>query len=252
MVVMKITIVGGTGLIGTKLCNLLREAGHQPLPASPNSGVDTLTGEGLAEALAGAQVVVDVSNSPSFADDVVMRFFTTSTQNLLAAEAAAGVPHHVALSVVGCDRLPDSGYLRAKVAQETLIRASAIPHSIVQATQFFEFVKTIADACTVEGKVRLPPVGFQPVAADDVARVLAGVATRTPLGGSVELGGPELFRFDELVRQGLAAAKDLREVVSDPGARYFGTSLGDRSLVPGAGSRQGEIRFAIWLANTRR
>jgi uncharacterized protein YbjT (DUF2867 family) len=249
---MKITIVGGTGLIGTKLCNLLREAGHQPLPASPNSGVDTLTGKGLTEALAGAEVVVDVSNSPSFADDAVLRFFTTSTQNLLTAEAAAGVRHHVALSVVGCERLPESGYLRAKVAQEKLIRASAIPHSIVQATQFFEFVKTIADASTVAGEVRLPPVGFQPVAADDVAREVARVATSAPLCGSVELGGPELFRFDELVRQGLAAAKDPRAVVSDPGARYFGTTLGERSLVPGAGARQGEIRFATWLANARR
>jgi uncharacterized protein YbjT (DUF2867 family) len=249
---MKITIVGGTGLIGTKLCNIMREAGHQPLTASPNSGVDTLTGKGLAEALAGAQVVVDVSNSPSFAEDAVLRFFTTSTQNLLAAEATAGVLHHVALSVVGCERLPDSGYLRAKVAQEKLIRASAIPHSIVKATQFFEFVKTIADACTVEGKVRLPPVDFQPVAADDVARVVAMVATGAPLHGSVELGGPELFRFDELVRQGLADAKDPREVVSDPGARYFGTRLADDSLVPGAGGRQGEIRFATWLANAKR
>ena len=249
---MKITIIGGSGLIGTKLCQLLREAGHQPLPASPQSGVDTLTGQGLAEALASAQVVVDVTNSPSFADDAVLRFFTTSTQNLLAAEAAAGVPHHVALSVVGCDGLPESGYLRAKVAQEKLIRASAIPHSIVQATQFFEFVKAIADAGTVEGEVRLPPVGFQPVAADDVAREVARVATGAPLGGSVELGGPELFRFDELVRQALAAAKDPRQVVSDPGARYFGTTLGDRSLVPDAGAGRGQIRFATWLADARR
>jgi uncharacterized protein YbjT (DUF2867 family) len=245
---MKITIIGGSGLIGSKLCHLLRERGHQPLAASPSSGVDTQTGKGLPEALAGAQVVVDVSNSPSFADDAVLGFFTTSTQHLLAAEAAAGVTHHVALSVVGCAGLPDCGYLRAKVAQEKLIRASAIPYSIVQATQFFEFVKTIADAGTVDGQVRLPPVGFQPVAADDVARVLAEVAIGEPLHGSLELAGPELFRFDELVRQGLAAGKDPRQVVSDPGARYFGTLLGERSIVPGAGARLGEIRFASWRA----
>src|SRR3954467_12834433 len=201
---MKIVVIGGTGLIGSKLVKKLDEHGHEALAASPNSGVNTLTGEGLAEVLKGAQVVVDVSNSPSFADEPVMEFFTTSTSNLLTYEAAAGVRHHVALSVVGSDRLPDSGYLRAKVAQEKLIKESSIPYSIVRATQFFEFVNRIADEATDGNTVRLPPVLFQPIAADDVAGAVARAATGSPLNGIVEVAGPEQFRFDELIGLGLS------------------------------------------------
>jgi len=222
---MKIVVIGGSGLIGSKLITKLGEHGHQAVAASPTSGVNTLTGEGLAEVLEGASVVVDVSNSPSFADAPVMEFFKTSTGNLLTSEAAAGVRHHVALSVVGSDRLPDSGYLRAKIAQEKLIKESSIPYSIVRATQFFEFVKRIADSATDGNTVRLPPVRFQPMAADDVASAVGRVAMGSPLNGIAEVAGPEQFRFDELIRQALSAGKDPREVIADPHARYFGTEL---------------------------
>src|SRR4051812_45597569 len=245
---MKIVIIGGTGLIGSKLVTILGEQGHEAVAASPNSGVNTLTGEGLAEVLKGAQVVVDVSNSPSFADAPVMEFFKRSTGNLLTYEAAAGVGHHVALSVVGTDRLPDSGYLRAKNAQEMLIKESSIPYSIVRATQFFEFVKSIADSATEGNTVRLPPVRFQPMAADDVASAVARVAMGSPLNGIVEIAGPEQFRFDELIRLGLSARKDPREVIADPHARYFGTELSERSLVPGDDAQLGETRFEDWLS----
>ena len=247
---MKIVIIGGTGLIGSKLGARLREQGHEVVAASPDSGVNTLTGEGLAQALEGAAVVVDVSNSPSFEDAAVLHFFQTATGNLLRAEAAAGVGHHVALSVVGTDRMPESGYMRAKAAQEALIRASAVPWSIVRATQFFEFVGRIADGATEGGTVRIAPVRFQPMAADDVASAVAVVATGAPLNGTVEVAGPEQFRFDELIRKGLRARDDPREVVADPHARYFGTELGERSLVPDAPARLGEMRFADWLTHS--
>jgi uncharacterized protein YbjT (DUF2867 family) len=245
---MKIVVIGGTGLIGSKVVTELTEHGHEAVPASPNSGVNTLTGEGLADVLTGAAVVVDVSNSPSFEDAAVLEFFETSTRNLLDAEAAAGVNHHVALSVVGTERLPDSGYLRAKVAQEKLIKGSAIPYSIVHATQFFEFVKSIADGATVDGKVRLPHVKFQPIAAAEVAAAVARVAAGAPLNGTLEIGGPEVFTFDELMRHALAARNDPREVVTDPHARYFGTELGERSLVPDDSAQRGTIRFDDWLS----
>ncbi|MFL6336153.1 MAG: SDR family oxidoreductase [Pyrinomonadaceae bacterium] len=244
---MKIVVIGGSGLIGSKVVKKLGEHGHEAVAASPDSGVNTITGEGLAEVLKGAQVVVDVSNSPSFADEPVMEFFKTSTRNLLTYEAAAGVGHHVALSVVGSDRLPDSGYLRAKVAQEKLIKESPIPYSIVRATQFFEFVNRIADEATDGNTVRLPPVRFQPMAADDVAAAVAGVAMGAPLNGIVEVAGPEQFRFDELIRLGLNTRKDAREVIADPHARYFGTELGERSLVTDDGAQLGETRFEDWL-----
>jgi len=244
---MKIVVIGGTGLIGSKVVTKLGERGYEVVAASPNSGVNTLTGEGLAEALDGASVVVDVSNSPSFDDDAVMEFFQTSTRNLLTYEAAAGVGHHVALSVVGCDALPDSGYFRAKVAQEKLIKESSIPYSIVRATQFFEFLKRIADSATEGNTVHLAPVAFQPLAADDVAKAVGKTAVGSPLNGTVEVAGPEQFRFDELISRGLNAGKDPREVVADPHARYFGTELSERSLVPGDGALLGETRFEEWL-----
>ncbi len=246
---MKIVVIGGSGLIGSKLVTMLGEHGHQAVPASPNSGVNTLTGEGLAEVLEGASVVVDVSNSPSFADAAVMEFFKTSTGNLLTYEEAAGVGHHVALSIVGCDSLPDSGYMRAKIAQEKLIKESSIPYSIVRATQFFEFVTRIADSFTEGNTARVPPVSFQPMAADDVASAVCRVAIGSPLNGIVEIAGPEQFRFDELIRLGLSARKDPREVIADPHARYFGTELRQRSLVPtGDDAQLGETRFEDWLS----
>jgi uncharacterized protein YbjT (DUF2867 family) len=244
---MKVVIIGGSGLIGSKLVTRLREHGHQAVPASPDTGVNTLTGDGLAEVLTGAAVVIDVSNSPSFEDTAVLRFFETSTGNLLAAEAAAGVGHHVALSVVGCDRVPESGYLRAKVAQEKLIRNSPIPYSIVRATQFFEFVKRIADEATDGNRVRLPPVLFQPIAAADVANAVCRIAVGAPLNGVVEVAGPQQFRLDDCIRLGLSARHDPREVVADPHAHYFGAELGERMLVAGADARLGEIRFEDWL-----
>ena len=247
---MKIVVIGGTGLIGSKLVTKLRALGHEAVAAAPNTGVNTLTGEGLAEVLKGAQVVVDVSNSPSFEDAAVMDFFQTSTRNLLSYEAAAAVGHHVALSVVGSDRLPQSGYLRAKVAQEKLIKESSIPYTIVQATQFFEFTKRIADEATVDNKVYLPPVLFQPMAADDVASALCKVATSSPLNGTIEIAGPEVFRFDELIRKRLSALNDLREVVADPQARYFGAELSERSIVPDDTAQLGETRFDDWLSRS--
>jgi uncharacterized protein YbjT (DUF2867 family) len=247
---MKIVIIGGSGLIGSKLVARLREQGHEAVPASPDSGVNTLTGEGLAEVLAGAAVVVDVSNSPSFEDEAVLKFFETSTSNLLTAEAAAGVGHHVALSVVGSDRAPDSGYLRAKLAQEKLIRSSSIPYSIVRATQFFEFLKRIADEATDGNKVRIAPVLFQPIAAEDVAKAVARVAVSAPVNGIVEIAGPQQFRFDEFIRLGLGARRDPRVVIADPHARYFGTELGERTLVPDGDARLGEIRFEQWLGQS--
>jgi len=245
---MKIVVIGGSGLIGSKLVRKLREHGHEAVPASPNSGVNTLTGEGLAEALKGASVVVDVSNSPSWEDAAVMNFFDTSTRNLLGAEAAAGVGHHVALSVVGTDRLLASGYFRAKMAQENLIKGSSIPYSIIHATQFFEFLKGIADISTVGNKVLLPPALIQPMAADDVASAVGRIAMGSPVNGMVEVGGPEQFRLDELVRHFLAARKDPREVVTDPHARYYGIEVSERTLVPGDDARLGETRFATWLS----
>ena len=244
---MKIVVIGGTGLIGSRLVPKLREQGHEALAASPNSGVNTLTGEGLAAALKGAAVVVDVSNSPSWEDSAVMKFFETSTRNLLAHEAAANVRHHVALSVVGSDRMLESGYFRAKIAQENLIKASAIPYSIVRATQFFEFVKGIADFSTDGNTVRLPSILIQPMAADDVANAVGRVAVAAPVNGTVEVGGPEQFRLDELVRRGLAAWKDPREVVADPRARYYGIEVQERTLVPGNDARLAQTRFDTWL-----
>ncbi len=244
---MKIVVIGGSGLIGSRLVAKLGELGHKAVPASPNSGVNTLTGEGLAEVLNGANVVVDVSNSPSFEAAAVLNFFETSTRNLLSYEAAADVGHHVALSVVGAERLPESGYLRAKVAQEKLIKEGPIPYSIIHATQFFEFVSRIADEATTDNTVRLPPVRFQPIAADDVVAAVAKVTTGAPLNSTVEVGGPEQFRFDELIRLGLSARDDKREVVADPHAPYFGTELSERSLVPDDGAERGQIRFEEWL-----
>ncbi|HKE75425.1 MAG TPA: SDR family oxidoreductase [Acidimicrobiales bacterium] len=245
---MKIVVIGGTGLIGSKLVADLEGRGHTAVPASPDTGVDTLTGEGVAEAVAGADVVVDVSNSPSFEDAAVMEFFETSTRTLLGAEATAGVGHHVALSIVGTERIPDSGYMRAKVAQEKLIEGSSVPYSIVHATQFFEFARRIADDATVDGTVRVPPVLIQPMAADDVAAGVCEVALAAPLDGTVEIGGPEPLRFEDFVRLRLRAAGDEREVVSDPAALYFGAHLDERSPVPGDGARLAETRFEDWLA----
>ena len=247
---MKIVVIGGTGLIGSKLVTKLSALGHEAVAAAPGTGVNTLTGDGLAEVFKGSQVVVDVSNSPSFEDAAVLNFFQTSTRNLLSYEAEAAVGHHVALSVVGSERLPQSGYLRAKVAQEELIKEGPIPYTIVQATQFFEFTKRIADEATVGNSVRLPPVLFQPIAADDVASALCKVATSSPLNSTVEIAGPEAFRFDELIRQRLIALNDSREVVADPQARYFGTELSERSIVPGDSAQLGESRFADWLSRS--
>jgi uncharacterized protein YbjT (DUF2867 family) len=244
---MKLVVIGGTGLIGSKLVTKLREHGHEAVPASPDTGVNTLTGEGLANVLQGASVVIDVSNSPSFADGPVMEFFTTSTGNLLKYEADAGVKHHVALSVVGTERLSESGYFRAKQAQEKLIRESSVPYSIVHATQFYEFVKSIAAGATEGNTVRLAPVFIQPMAADDVAKAVGMISVGAPVNGIVEIAGPEQFRLDELIRQGLKAKQDPREVVADRGARYFGALLGERTLLPGEGARLGEVRFEEWL-----
>lgn len=248
---MKIVIIGGTGLIGSKVVAQLEGLGHEAVPAAPNTGVNALTGEGLAEALQGADVAVDVSNAPLFEDAAVMEFFQTSTRNILAAEATAGVRHHVALSVVGSGRLPYSGYMRAKVAQEKLIRESSIPYTIVHATQFFEFVSRIADSMTVGNTVRVPPVLFQPMAADDVASAVCRVAVGEPLNDVVEVAGPEQFRFDELIGRVLAARNDPREVVSDPEARYYGALLAQRSLIPGDGAKLGCITLREWLDNTQ-
>ena len=247
---MKIVVIGGSGLIGSKLVPKLREQGHEVVAASPNSGVNTLTGEGLAEALKGASVVVDVSNSPSWEDSAVLKFFETSTRNLLTYEAAAKVGHHVALSVVGTDRLSESGYFRAKIAQEELIKESSIPYSIVRATQFFEFLKGLADISLEGDKVHLPPVLFQPMAADDVASGVGRIAVGPPVNGIVEIGGPEQFRIDELVRRRLATLNEPSEVIADPNARYSGAKLGERTLVPGKDARLGETRFETWITKS--
>jgi uncharacterized protein YbjT (DUF2867 family) len=248
--IMKIVVIGGSGLIGSRLVIKLRAQGHEAVAASPNTGVNTITGEGLAEALKDASVVVDVSNSPSWEDAAVLKFFETSTRNLLTYGAAAGVGHHVALSVVGTDQLSESGYFRAKIAQETLIKDSTIPWSIVHATQFFEFLKGLADTATDGDKVRLPPALFQPMAADDVASAVARVAVGPPLNATVEIGGPEQFRLNDLVRRRLAALKDPREVIADPRALYSGAKISERTLVPGKDARLGETRFDTWLAQS--
>jgi uncharacterized protein YbjT (DUF2867 family) len=248
---MKIVVIGGSGLIGKKLVNNLRQRGHEVIAASPSTGVNTLTGEGLAEALSGAQVVVDVANSPSFEDKAVLEFFETSGRNLLAAETKAGVGHHVTLSVVGTDRLLASGYFRAKLAQENLIKASRIPYTIVRATQFFEFVGAIAQSATDGQTVRLPSALMQPIVSDDVAAALADVAVAQPLNGTVELAGPEPIRMDELVRRFLSANRDARNVTTDVHAGYFGTAVNDQSLTPGNNPRLGPTRFEDWLSRSQ-
>ncbi|HUQ20668.1 MAG TPA: SDR family oxidoreductase [Gemmatimonadaceae bacterium] len=245
---MKIVIIGGTGLIGSKVVTKLREKGNEAIPASPNTGVNTLTGEGLSEVVKGADVVVDVSNSPSFEDTAVLNFFRTSTTNLLEAEAAAGVPHHVALSVVGTDRLSESGYMRAKISQEKLIEESSIPYSIVHATQFFEFLKGIADASADGDTVRLAPVLIQPIAAEDVATEVAKIAVAAPLNRVVEVAGPDQFRLDEIVRRYLRSSHDPRSVITDPTAHYYGAKLGERTLVPENNATLGETTFDDWLS----
>jgi uncharacterized protein YbjT (DUF2867 family) len=247
---MKIVVIGGTGLIGSKLVSKLGEHGHAAVAASPDTGVNTLTGEGLDEALEGASVVVDVSNAPAWEDAAVMEFFTTATGNLIAAEAAAGVAHHVALSVVGTDRLLESGYFRAKMAQENLIKASKIPYTIVRATQFFEFVGGIAQSATDGQTVRLSPALVQPIVSDDVAAALAEVTLGAPLNGTVELAGPEPIRLDELVRRFLSARRDARKVTTDVHALYFGIELNDQSLTPGDNPRIGPTRFGDWLSRS--
>jgi uncharacterized protein YbjT (DUF2867 family) len=246
---MKIVVIGGTGLIGKKVVMNLRQRGHEMVPASPSSGVNAVTGEGLAQALAGAQVVVDVANAPSWEDEAVLAFFESSGRNLLAAEAAAGVGHHVALSVVGTDRLLASGYFRAKMAQEKLIKASPIPYTIVRATQFFEFVGGIAQLATEGQTVRLPKVLMQPIAADDVAAVVADTALAEPLHGTFDLAGPELFRQDDLVRKFLKATGDARTVITDHKALYYGITVNDQSLTPGDHPRLGPTCFDAWLSS---
>jgi uncharacterized protein YbjT (DUF2867 family) len=245
---MRIVVIGGTGLIGKKLVNILSQKGHEVVAASPILGINTITGEGLAKALNGTQVVVDVANAPSWEDTAVLKFFETSGRNLLAAEAAAGVGHHVALSVVGTDRLQPSGYFRAKLAQENLIKASPIPYTIVRATQFFEFVGGIAQSATEGQTVRLPPAMMQPIVSDDVAAALADIAVERPLNGTVELAGPEPIRMDELVRRFLSANRDARKVTTDVHAGYFGTAVNDQSLTPGNNPRLGPTRFEDWLS----
>jgi len=243
----KIVVIGGSGLIGKKLVKNLSERGHEVIPASPSSGVNAITGEGLNKALAGARVVVDVSNAPSWEDQAVLEFFETSSRNLLAAERVAGVGHHVALSVVGTERLLASGYFRAKMAQETLIKASSIPYTIVRATQFFEFVGGIAQSATEGQTVRLPPALMQPIVSDDIAAFMADVAVKEPVNGIVELAGPEPIRMDELVRQFLSATHDTRQVITDANAAYWGVKVNDQSLTPGANPHLGTTRFKDWL-----
>jgi uncharacterized protein YbjT (DUF2867 family) len=242
---MKIVVIGGSGRIGKKLVTILRQKGHEVVAASPSSGVNSLTGEGLAQALAGANVVVDVTNAPSWEDAAVLKFFETSTRNLLAAEKAAGVGHHLALSVVGADRLPDSGYMRAKVAQERLIKSGGVPYTIVRATQFFEFLGGIAGSGT--DPVHLPTAPMQPLAADDVAATLAGVAVGPSTNATIELAGPETLPIAEFVGRFLTASGDKRTVVADPQARYFGSALDDRGLNPGVNPRVGPTRFETWI-----
>jgi uncharacterized protein YbjT (DUF2867 family) len=248
---MKIVVVGGTGLIGKKLVHKLRERGHEPLAASPSSGVNTITGEGLAEALAGAQVVADLANAPAWEDKAVLEFFETSGRNLLAAEAAAGIGHHIALSIVGTDRTPDNGYFRAKVAQEKLIEASGIPYTIIRSTQFMEFLGGIAASCTDGNTVRISPGLFQPIAADDVADITAEVALAAPRSAIVEIAGPERAPFNEIVARYLKAIGDPRQVVRDPEARYFGGRVEERSLVPMGEARLGRIGLDAWLRRSQ-
>lgn len=245
---MKIVVIGGTGLIGSQVVSKLNEHGHEAIPAAPDTGVNAFTGEGLRDALKGADVVVDVSNSPSFEDQAVLDFFERSTANLLAAEAAEGIKHHVALSVVGTQRLAGKGYFKAKEVQESIIRGSSIPYSIVHATQFYEFLKAIAELATDGDTVRLPPVLFQPMAAEDVAKAVGRTAVGAPVNGIFEVGGPERFRMDELIRTALAARNDPRTVVSDPDAPYFGAyTVDDGTLVPGEDATLGDVRFQDWL-----
>ena len=247
---MKIVVIGGSGLIGKKVVNNLRAKGHDVLAASPSSGVNAVTNQGVKEAVTGAEVVVDVSNSPDWQDDPVMEFFEKSSQNLLSAEKAAGVKHHVVLSVVGTERLQGSGYFRAKLAQEKLIKASDVPYTIVRATQFFEFVGAIAQFATEGQTVRLPPAMMQPIVSDDVAAAVAEVALAAPLNDTVDVAGPEPIRMDDLVRQFLSANKDARQVVTDPQAHYYGVPVNDQSLTPLSASRKGPTRFADWLKHT--
>lgn len=245
---MKIVVIGGTGLIGSNVVANLRDNGHEVVPASPRLGINTITGEGLAEALDGAAVVVDVSNSPSFEDSAVLKFFKTSTSNLLAAEAAAGVGHHVALSIVGIDRSPTNGYFKAKIAQEDLIESGPIPWSIVRSTQFFEFVDGIAESATIGNEVHMAPVAFQPIAAADVSRAVANVAMNAPLNGRLEIAGPDRLRFDGVIQQRLAARNDPRQVISDPQAQYFGSVPMEDSLVPLNGAQLGQVHYEEWLS----
>ena len=247
---MKIVVIGGTGLIGSRLVKLLRERGHDALAAAPSTGVNTITREGLAAAMQDAQVVVDVANAPSWENRAVLEFFEKSGRNLLAAEAAAGVRHHVALSIVGSERLPENGYFRAKVAQEELIKASGIPYTILRATQFFEFVGGIAQAATADGEIRVSPALIQPVASEDVVAALVDVALAPPANGTLEIAGPEAMPLDELVGRLLAASNDARRIVPDVHARYFGAVLDDRSLTPGHRARLGTLRFGEWLARS--
>jgi uncharacterized protein YbjT (DUF2867 family) len=247
---MKIVVIGGTGLIGSKLVKNLRERGHDVLAAAPSTGVNSITREGLAQAMDGAEVVVDVANAPSWEDQAVLDFFETSSRNLLAAEAAAGVRHHVALSIVGSERLPENGYFRAKVAQENLIKASGIPYTLLRATQFFEFVGGIAQSATVGEEICLSPALIQPMASDDVVAALTDVTLAAPVNGTVEVAGPEAMPLDELVRRFLRATQDNRKVVPDVHARYYGDVLDDQSLTPGKNARLGAIRFEDWLGQS--
>jgi uncharacterized protein YbjT (DUF2867 family) len=248
---MKIVLIGGTGLIGSKTAARLRDKGHEALAASPKTGVNTITGEGLANALAGAEVVVDLANSPSWEDQAVLEFFETSGRNLLAAERDAGVKHHIALSIVGSERLPENGYFRAKLAQERLIKESSIPYTIVHSTQFMEFLKGIADEATVGTVARLSPAAFQPIASDDVADIIADVALAKPINGIIEIAGPERFQMNEIIARYLKAIKDPRIVEPDVHARYFGAELDDRSLVPGEGARLGRVGFEDWFRKSQ-
>ena len=245
---MKIVIIGGTGLIGSKLASKLRQLGHEVNAASPASGVNTITSEGLNQALRGAQVVVDVSDSPSFEDKAVMEFFQTSGRNLLATERSAGIKHHVALSIVNCEKLPDSGYMRAKLAQENLIRNSGVPYSILRSTQFFEMARAIAQAATIGQMVHLSPALIQPIASDEVIPVLAEICTGSPLNGMIEVGGPEKIKFDDWIRQYLDISGDLREVITDPHAQYDGTELSEKSLIASPGARLGKIKYDSWFS----
>lgn len=246
---MKIVVIGGTGLIGSKVVEKLKQKGHQAIAAAPSTGVDTITGQGLVEAFAGADVVVDVSNSPSFEEEAAMNFFRTAGRNISEAEVAAGIGHHVALSVVGTERLQESGYFRAKLAQEQQIKSGPVPYTLLHVTQFFEFVRSIADFSMVDGAVRLPPVKFQPIAAEDVAGAVVEAALGAPANATIEVGGPEVFTLDEPVRLALAHDKDARQVIADPAAPYFGVAVTERTLVPEEDARRGKTSFDWWLAN---